>query len=1033
MQLRQATLIIPQTGERVKKRVTLQSLDSEDDSLPSNAESSGETSPLLRRRSFPSAYKRRDKRSKIWHRCKTAAAQIRAFMVSETGVGVLKCSLAYVIGSLATFVLPISSLLGQQDGKHMVATITVYFHPARSIGSMLEASIFAFTAFVYAAFICITGMGVSVLFADKLNLMPLGHAIVLVVFIGGGLGFVGWIKQKLGDPLVNVACSLACLAIITVLTKEGAVQAGDFSFAKIWQVLKMVIMGVVATMAVSFLIFPISARTRLRKDMIDVTDSLADMLAVITSSFLSGVEEELSQPRFSDATERHKKSYSTLGQNLKEAKYENYLLGTERRYSIEARLVYCVQRITQSIGGLRSAAAMQFVVVKEPAPGSRPERPMRDLDSYGSAWSTPLSFRSPTRTFSSEVSASTLPAIDEMPDEEDRDDGATGEARAPQTSHFKSPAEIFSLFIAHLGPCMHSMAFTLKEILNELPYGSAPKYEIKVNPKFRSSLQHALELYTSARDEALKVVYNPKDLDPNRPIEVQADWEEAAASCGHFSFCLIEVAEQITEYLRILDELQLELGEQPKGHRSWHWLMFWKPSGDCSQASGIDPYLAALVDHAGNLDLEINLPAPKGPSTSNSISSAYERSPQKTRFFQQIWTKLAVLRRDDTKFAVKVGIGAALFALPSYISRTRPVYSHWRGEWGLVSYMLVCSMTIGASNTTGYSRFLGTFIGAICAIVAWEVADDNPAILALLGWIMACCTAYIIVARGKGPMGRYIMLTYNLSALYAYSLSVKDEQNDEDEGGTRPFIMEITLHRVAAVLSGCIWGLIITRVVWPISARQKLKDGLSLIWLRMGLIWKRDPLAMFLDGEHPNYYMNLREEFELQKFLSTLEKMRDSAKSEFELRGPFPDKVYGRILTSTGRMLEAFHAMNVVILKDLVGKKGELELLKATKRERAQLCSRISHLFSVLASSMKLEYPVNDALPNTDHTRDRLLARIFAYRKNEAAANETTNEDFGLLYAYALVTGQLSQEIKQVLREVENLFGVLDEELLKLQ
>jgi Fusaric acid resistance protein-like len=1032
-QLRQATLIIPQTGERVKKRVTLQSLDGEYDTLSNPVESSGETSPLLRRRSLPSAYKRRGNRSKIWQRCKTAAAQIRAFMVSETGMGVLKCSFAYVLGSLATFVLPISSLLGQQDGKHMVATITVYFHPARSIGSMLEALVFAFTAFIYAAFVCVTSMAVSVFFTDTLDLMSLGHAIVLVVFVGGGLGFVGWIKQRLGDPLVNVACSLTCLAIITVLTKEGAVQAGDFSFAKIWQVLKMLIMGVVATMAVSFLIFPISARSKLRKDMVDVTDSLADMLAVITSSFLSGIEEELGEVRFLDATEQHKKSYSTLGKNLKESKYENYVLGTERRYSIEAKLVHCVQRITQSIGGLRSAAAMQFIVVKEPPPRSRGERSGRDLDSYGSTLSTPLNFRSPSRTFSGELSTSTLPAIDEVPDEEDRDDDAIVGAGGRRASHIKSPAEIFSLFIAHLGPCMHSMAFTLKEILDELPYGPAPNYQIKVNPKFRTSLRRALELYTAARKEALKVVYNQNDMDRTRPIEVQADWEEAAASCGHFSFCLLEVAEQVTEYLRILDELQLEVEEQPTGSRSWNWLKFWTSSRDGSQDSGVDPDLVALVDHADNLDLEVNLPKRKEPSTSDSISSAYDKSPGKTRFFHQLWTKLSVFRRDDTKFAIKVGIGAALFALPSYIDRTRPVYAHWRGEWGLVSYMLVCSMTIGASNTTGYSRFLGTFIGAVCAIAAWEMAHDNPFVLALLGWMMAYWTAYIIVARGKGPMGRYIMLTYNLSALYAYSLSVKDEQNDEDEGGSRPLIMEITLHRVVAVLSGCIWGLIITRIVWPISARQKLKDGLSLIWLRMGLIWKRDPLAMFIDGEHPKYYMNLREEFELQKFLSTLEKMRDSAKSEFEFKGPFLDKVYARILRSTGRMLDAFHAMNVVILKDLVGKKGELELLKATTRERAQLCSRISHLFSVLASSMKLEYPLNDALPNTDHTRDRLLARIFAYRKDEAAANGTTDEDFGLLYAYALVTGQLSQEIKEVLRQVENLFGILDEELLKLQ
>jgi len=116
--------------------------------------------------------------------------------------------------------------------------------------------------------------------------------------------------------------------------------------------------------------------------------------------------------------------------------------------------------------------------------------------------------------------------------------------------------------------------------------------------------------------------------------------------------------------------------------------------------------------------------------------------------------------------------------------------------------MLVCAMTIGASNTTGWSRFLGTCIGAVCAIVSWTASGGNPFLLAFFGWIMALWTAYIIVAQGKGPMGRFIMLTYNLSALYAYSLSVKDLEDDDDEGGISPIITDIALHRVVAVLSG---------------------------------------------------------------------------------------------------------------------------------------------------------------------------------------------------------------------------------------
>ena len=351
----------------------------------------------------------------------------------------------------------------------------------------------------------------------------------------------------------------------------------------------------------------------------------------------------------------------------------------------------------------------------------------------------------------------------------------------------------------------------------------------------------------------------------------------------------------------------------------------------------------ALIEHTSEAEL---------PNDLSSLSSRKAKSPSNARQRQlglsykfRIWRGLRILQRDDTKFAIKVGAGAALFALPSFIPSTRPFYQRWRGEWGLLSYMLVCSMTIGASNTTGFARFLGTCIGAGCAIVGWVATQGNPFALAAFGWFMSLWTAYIIVAQGKGPMGRFIMLTYNLSALYAYSLSVKDQNDDDDEGGIDPVITQITLHRVVAVLSGCLWGLIVTRLIWPISARQKFKDGLSLLWLRMGLIWKRDPLASLSEGETPSAYMDLREEFELHRFLTQLENLSNSAASEMDLRGQFPTEEYGRILKSTNAMLDAFHAMNVVISKDLKTSEGEAEILRYTAEERAQLCFRISHLF----------------------------------------------------------------------------------------
>lgn len=52
--------------------------------------------------------------------------------------------------------------------------------------------------------------------------------------------------------------------------------------------------------------------------------------------------------------------FTSLTKNLNEAKYEHYIRGTEQEYELETKLVECMQRLAQHIGGLRSAASTQF-------------------------------------------------------------------------------------------------------------------------------------------------------------------------------------------------------------------------------------------------------------------------------------------------------------------------------------------------------------------------------------------------------------------------------------------------------------------------------------------------------------------------------------------------------------------------------------------------------------------------------------------------------------------------------------------------
>ncbi|CAO1597394.1 hypothetical protein XANCAGTX0491_001203 [Xanthoria calcicola] len=992
--IRQASVIIPKTGQRLRRTVTLGI--SPGLTTPNANDPASENSPLL---GGPNA---RPKPSDAPRRLLRAAQRIGhngfEFARSRTGKGILKCSIAYLLGSLATFVPAIAAMLGQQDGKHIVATITVYFHPARSQGSMFEAVVVAMVAFAYSAFIGFASMGTTIFFHEIVNLVVIGHIIVLIVFCGGGLGLVGWIKQRMEHPLVNISCSLASLAIITLLTKEGAVQAARFSDDKVVQVLKMIVMGVIASTAVSFLIFPVSARTDLRENLISFTDSLSEVLASTTGCFLVGDEEEMKSPQYRTAMDKYKSRLADIEKNLVEARYEHYFAGTEGEFRLEAKLVDCTQRLAQNIGGLRSAATTQFLILAQPGLGLSTERR------------------------SGKVAVASLEVIDERP-EVYEGEPIPKSALKGSTNSILTPGEVFAEFVEQLGPSIKSLAFTLREILDALPFGPSPDYQFMVDTQYRSSLEAAVKLYSESRQVALSKIYNTNQLNKERSVDVEADFEEVAASCGVFSYALQDFATEMITYLDILDDLKLEIEERPNG-RTWSWLKVWRRNQDIRPLEG--------TSSINTIDQEANhLGAASNPGhRASPITASETHGPQMT-YRYRLWKALAVFRRDDTKFAIKVGAGAALYALPSFLSATRPFYQRFRGEWGLLSYMLVCSMTIGASNTTGYARFLGTCIGAGCAIVAWELSGENPFALAAFGWFMSVWTAYIIVAQGKGPMGRFIMLTYNLSALYAYSRSVKD-LDDDDEGGISPIITEITFHRTAAVLSGCVWGLIITRFIWPIKARQKLKDGLSVLWLRMGLLWKRRPMECRLQGKTSNAYMDLEEELQLHKFLAQLEKVRKSAASEVSLRGPFLDASYNRLLGSTGGMLDALHAMNAMILKETRLSLGEVAILKSTTSERAQLSLRITHLFQVMASSIKLEYPLNDALPSIDHTRDRLLAKVFSFRKEEKSAVIGSDEDFALLYSYALVTGQISKAMKDIARELEILFGVLDEDLLKL-
>ncbi|KAJ3494564.1 hypothetical protein NLG97_g4004 [Lecanicillium saksenae] len=723
--MRNGTFIIPSTGERSRKQFTLR------------------TSASAHSRA--SIINRYTEAETIYEQCAAAVDDGKSrllalwyWLCSDQGHQVLKCTFAYLLGSLATFSPFLSNYLGNRDGKHIVATLTVFFHPARTTGSMIEAALIAIVAVIFANVVCLLSMTVAVLSRKSLDSVAPAHAIILLTAIGGGLGFIAWVKQRLNQPLVNVASSLGSMAIISMVTKDDSILYGYFSDARIVQVIKMLLIGITFSTAVNLLVWPVAARSVLRKSIITASSTLSDRLSFVTRGFLIGSEEEVNSPEYHRVSKSYTAAYGLMTKTLREAKLEYYVLGEERIYQYDKRLVKSLDSVSQAIGGLRSALNTQFTLLRE---GSGVLSENQESTTTDAA-----SPQASSRMSSVMDVVERLSVIDE--DEEPRSiPNSRSDPTLNQTPIFRVPSDIFALFMALLGPSMKSLAYTLSEILREPPFGKNLQNDVAISVQLRDSLREALTLYNTARHSALQEVYRSMELGRARSEAVQADIEEVAAACGHFSFSLLAVAEAMDSYLDVLEELKYATETL---ERSWNWAKFWRYKWKTRETDESDPESEPLLKRTQSglrrSALPKGIPNSIKKKRDNYNWDASSQSSSWTRSLSQLTLSIMrFLSREDIIFGIKIGVGSVLWAMFAFIPATRPVYQTWRGEWGLLSYMLVVGMTNGASNTTGFSRLIGTLIGAVCAITAWILSFGNAYALALFGFIMALGNFYMIL------------------------------------------------------------------------------------------------------------------------------------------------------------------------------------------------------------------------------------------------------------------------------------------------
>jgi hypothetical protein len=316
----------------------------------------------------------------------------------------------------------------------------------------------------------------------------------------------------------------------------------------------MLVMGITSTAAVNLLIWRVSARGLLRASMGQVSKSLGDMLAMITSGFLDGSESDLAQAEYVATSSAFNSQHTSMMKNLREAKFEHYFVGHEKLYASQRSVVKCTETLAQSIGGLRSASSTLTRLLEETktdiiwSPSAR-------LEGRGSPMSTIASVMSP---LSNDFLAS------------------SHHPSARRASHYCSPIEFFELFIGSIRKETQALSVGLCRALREPHFVQRPSSEISDNGHFTHGLSDALSAFNIARYEALQEIYEHPMLRDSSSPELQAELEQVAAACGHFTSSLQSLSEEIQKYLDLIDDLKYL---EQHGKRSWRWLWSWAKGG----------------------------------------------------------------------------------------------------------------------------------------------------------------------------------------------------------------------------------------------------------------------------------------------------------------------------------------------------------------------------------------------------------------------------------------------------------------------
>ncbi|KAJ1304721.1 hypothetical protein OPQ81_005859 [Rhizoctonia solani] len=964
-------------------------------------------------------------------------SRLRLPTLSPLQKKVLKCSIAYTLGCLFTFVPSLSNVLtdiiplGSQQGPsptgHMVATVAVYYNPAKTIGGMIEADMFCLVGAAFASFASLMATDSFWFFELQPGWEWLADFLVLA-WLGLAMTLIAWSKLWVGKPSFGSACSMTSIILFVVIVKEGGPEV-------LAQVLLITAIGITISNVVCFGLWSESATTDLQQEMTKTLNSFSTLLQMLTNTFLLDEAQSFRRQTLIRAVEAHQKSFTSLKKVLAEARVERCDPRIQRTAKVYDEAVLGLNHLAQHFGGLRSGTKLQFELIQA---------------------------RRETRGKSNSNGFEENGKVVDIDGKEDED--------------AKAAEAMFGSLVDDLGPPMKKLSQVCVEALEQMSnaFQSARRSDYDSDPVIFSKLKREIEgtlfKFERTSEKAVMRVFRRGDGGDNgesQSKEALDKENETLLLVFFFIFTLKEFARDLMALTDVMSAIYITESAIAAEKSSWGWM--WRRSMCCfpgrrltsAWKSGRDsesrsqsksrkrPGLARRISSRILQDTRNRVPLfpkvkPHAPNTALRLPRTQLTTWGKIK--QSIWALGQFFRQPEIKYSIKTGMAVAILAAPAFIESTRETFIEYRGEWALISCFVVLSPTVGGTNFLSLHRIMGTFIGATVAVIVFTLFRHQPAMLVLFSFLYSLpCFYYIVNYPQYATSGRFVLLTYNLTCLFSY--------NSRDDNIS---VLTVAQQRATAVTIGVIWAFFVSKYWWPFEARRELGRVLSEFCLNIGWFYqclvasysvhptvlqhiadgKGSSLIKLRDDEQDedmNYPTHLRAsinefmamELHLQLKLIELQGLLSQTQNEPRLKGPFPVALYRTILTSLQSILDMLHSLRCATTQEDWYTVVRRQFIIPVNKERRDMVGNVLLYFSTLSGAFQLKTPLPPYLPPAEQARKKL---VDAVRQLDVVRNKDVKASKHLLFfAYVILMSGVIKELEFLGRTLQEAFGVIGE------